>query len=237
MRITNNLYMLSGSSFSAVNNHKTLGEVYGILTQQGVILIDCGKAKAGPTMLKETLSYFEVDEPITHLILTHAHHDHCGGAKELQDTGTKVIVGKADVDYCINGGPKGTPFDEEQSFPAFIPDTEIPNDQTLEINGLKFEFIMIPGHTQGSMAIRVKLDGKTMLFTGDTLEADGTFLNNFLFGWPGDPSYDQQMIVESIMKLMKYETDMVLSGHGKVCLRNGTDLLRHAAQVAYTTLR
>ena len=44
-----------------------------------------------------------------------------------------------------------------------------------------FEFIMIPGHTNGVMAIRVKIDDKFVLFAGNTLEADGTFLNKFLF--------------------------------------------------------
>ena len=230
MKITNNLYMLSGSCFSAVNNIETLGEVYGIYTKKGIVLIDCGKAKTGPAMLKETLKYFGLNSPITYLILTHAHHDHCGGAKELQECGTKVIVGKDDADYCRQGGPKGTPDDEGQSFPAFIPDVEISCDQKMEINGIIFEFIMIPGHTKGGMAIRTKLDGKVILFTGDTLEPDGTFLNKFLFGWEGDPSFDKEMIVKSIMKLKEYETDMVLSGHGKVCLRNGTKLLRQAAK-------
>ena len=63
------------------------------------------------------------------------------------------------------------------------------------INDVIFEFIMIPGHTNGGMAIRTKIDGKFILFTGDTLEPDGTFLNKFLFGWEGDPAFNKQTIV------------------------------------------
>lgn len=239
MRVTNNIYILSGSYYSAVNNSATLGEVYGIRTPQGVILIDCGKPITGLVMLKETLSYFDVNEPITHCIITHAHIDHCGSAKELQDAGTIIIVGQEDAAYCTNGGVWGlnTPFDKEQAYPAFTPNIMITGDQTFEINGILFEFIKVPGHTLGSIAIRITLDGKTVLFTGDILQPDGMYLNSINFGWKGDPSYNRQMTVDSMMKLMQFETDMILPGHGKLCLRNGTSLLRHAAQIAFTSLR
>lgn len=230
MIISNNLYYLSGSCFSAVNNKGALGEVYGINTEQGLILIDCGEASTGPAMIRKTLKKFNVNSPITHVILSHGHHDHCGGAKELQEAGAQIIVGAGDANYCKQGGPKGTSNDIEQSFPAFIPNIEISVDQEMVINDITFEFIMIPGHTNGGMAIRVKVDGKFVLFTGDTLEPDGTFLNKFLFGWEGDPVFNKETIVNSIMKLTKYETDIVLSGHGKICLINGTELIRHAAK-------
>ena len=230
MIISNDLFYLSGSCFSAVNNKSILGEVYGINTGQGLILIDCGEASTGPAMLKKTLKKFNINSPITHVILTHGHHDHCGGAKEMQEAGAKIIVGAGDATYCKQGGPKGTPYDIEQSFPAFIPDVEISVDKEMIINGIMFEFIMIPGHTNGGMAIRVKVDGKLVLFAGDTLEADGTYLDKFLFGWEGDPAFNKEEIVNSIMKLAKYKADIVLSGHGKICLINGTKLIRQAAK-------
>jgi len=239
MRVTNHVYVLSGSYFSAVGDASTLGDVYGIHTPQGVILIDCGAPATGPAMLRETLDYFEIREPVTHVIITHAHWDHCGGAKALQNAGAKVIVGQADTLYCTNGGVKGmiSPFDDEQIFPAFTPDITIADDQALELNGLSLEFIKIPGHTPGSVAVRLSIDGKTILFTGDALQPDGLYLDNVTLGWEGDPGFSRQAIVDSMMKLMKYETDMILPGHGKICLKNGTSLLRHAAQTAFLTLR
>ena len=239
MRITNNLYVLSGSYFSAVNDVSTLGDVYGIRTAQGVIVIDCGSAITGPAMLRETLAYFDVSEPITYAVITHAHYDHCGGAKELQDAGAKLIVGDEDAAYCKNGGVWGlySPYDVEQSFPSFTPDITVTGEQTMEINDLLFEFIKIPGHTPGSIAIKVEIDGKTVMFTGDALQPDGILLENATFGWQGDPGFSRKSIVDSMMNLMKHETDMILPGHGKICLRNGTKVLRHAAQTAFNTFR
>jgi len=239
MRITDNIYVLSGGYFSAVNDSATLGDVYGIRTPRGMVLVDCGNPVTGPAMLRETLAYFNIYESITHVIITHAHHDHCGGVMELQEAGARIIVSEGDAPRCINGGVWGlyTPFDKEQAYPAFTPDIIISGDCVREIDGVSFEFIQIPGHTPGSMAIRVEIDGKTVLFTGDALQPDGNYMNAVTFGWQGDPSFDRKTVVESMMKLMNYETDLVLPGHGKVCLRNGSKLLRYAAQQAFLTLR
>ena len=239
MRVTNNVYVLSGSYYCAVNDNSALGDVYGIHTPEGVILIDCGSASGGPGTIKKTLNYFNVKMPISHVIITHAHWDHCGGAKEFQDAGAKIIVSEEDVPYCKNGGvlTQQSPFFEEQAFPAFMPDIIISGDKTLEINALLFEFIKIPGHTPGSMAIRVNTDGKTILFTGDSLQPDGIYLGEVTLGWQGDPGFSRSAHVSSMMKLKDYETDMVLPGHGKICLRNGTKVLELAAQIAFTTMR
>jgi glyoxylase-like metal-dependent hydrolase (beta-lactamase superfamily II) len=130
-----------------------------------------------------------------------------------------------------------SPFVDEQGFPAFKPDIVIEGDQTKELNGLSFEFIQIPGHSPGSMAIKVTVDGKTLMFTGDALQPNGNSLEQVTFGWQGDPNFSRQAIVDSMYKLAQYETDMVLPGHGKVCVRNGTKVLEQAARIAFATLR
>jgi flavorubredoxin len=57
------------------------------------------------------------------------------------------------------------------------------------------------------------------------------------FGWQGDIGFSREAVVSSMMKLMDHEVDMILPGHGKICLRNGTQVLRFAAQQAMLTLR
>ena len=239
MRVTDNIFILNGGHFMAVNNRDFLGEAYGIRTPGGVILIDSGPPVTGPAMIRENLEYLHVKEPITHLIVTHGHWDHAGGAKELQEKGVKVIVSEQDVKYCVNGGREGmrSPFISGHDFPAFTPDIIIADDQIMDINGLAVEFIMIPGHTPGSMGARVKIDHKTALFTGDALQLVGKYMDTVEFGWRGDPNFSRESIVSSMYKLMSYKTDMILPGHGKVCARNGTEMLVEAAQQAFLTLR
>ncbi|GHU80839.1 MBL fold metallo-hydrolase [Clostridia bacterium] len=239
MRATDHIYVLSGGCYGAVGDRSVLGEVYGIRTEAGMILIDCGIPGAGPAMIRETLDYYGIKDKITHVVVTHAHYDHAGGAKELQAGGAKIIVGAPDERLCLNGGPSAlaSPFNGEHLYPAFTPDILIDRDQTLELNGLELELISIPGHTPGSMAVRANIDRRTVMFTGDALQPDGQQLEVVSLGWRGDVNFSGAAVVSSMMKLMELETDIILPGHGKICLRNGTSVLRLAAQTAFMTLR
>lgn len=238
MRVTDHIYVLSGSYYGAVGDEGPLGDVYGIRTGDGLILIDCGAFGSGLATIRETLGYYGIDDPIRYLIITHGHWDHCSNAKELQRLGTKVIVGAEDAPACRIGGAAhlGSPF-EEHSYPAFDPDILIENDCVKELLGLSVEFIKTPGHTPGSTMIRIDIDGKKVLFTGDSLQPGGGQMDEVSFGWQGDLGFDRKQIVESMMKLSSLETDIILPGHGKVCLRNGTAMLRFAAQQALLTMR
>ncbi|MCL2068650.1 MAG: MBL fold metallo-hydrolase [Oscillospiraceae bacterium] len=242
MRVTDNIYVLSGSYYSAVNDSDFLGEVYGVYTPEGLILIDCGIPVRGLEIIRENLAYYGITDKITHLIITHAHWDHCGCAAAIQAMGAKVIVGAEDKIYCTNGGVRGldprSPFDDTHVFDALTPDILIEKDCEMLLGGLAFAFIKTPGHTPGSIMIKVNIDGKTAVFTGDALQPDGkSIVSEVEFGWQGDIGFCRENIVKSMVKLMDHETDMVLPGHGKICLRNGTQVLRLAAQNAFLTLR
>ena len=239
MRITDHVYLLSGSYFGAVNDQGTLGDVYAVRTGQGLILIDCGVTESGLAQIRETLEYYGIEDPITHLIITHAHFDHCGSAKAIQDMGAQVIVGAEDAFQCTNGGSRGlrTPYSPTHVFPAFTPDVLVESDCEKQLNGLKIKFIKLPGHTPGCMAIQVGIDRKSILFSGDALQPGGAQLDEVGLGWPGDIGFDRAAIVDSMLKLMEYQTDMILPGHGKICLKNGTQLLRLAAETAFLTMR
>ncbi len=57
MIIDNNLLYLSGSCFVGGNDKTILDEVYGINTEQGLILIDCGEAQVGPNMTRKEFKF------------------------------------------------------------------------------------------------------------------------------------------------------------------------------------
>jgi glyoxylase-like metal-dependent hydrolase (beta-lactamase superfamily II) len=243
MRVTDNTYILSGMSYST-GDPATLGNVYGIRTSRGMILVDCGLPEVGLKMIEESLDYYKIDDPITHVLLTHAHIDHCGNAKYYQDKGAKIIVGAGDVDYLCKAG--GFNLFHETSyqtgtyhiFPAFTPDIAIGEDQEMVINGLTFKFITTPGHSAGSLAILLTIDGKTMLFSGDSFYPIGGRSEIVNLGWRGDPKYNSNDLINSLIKLSDtVETDMLLAGHGNVLFRNATKFIHLAARTAYQTLR
>ena len=239
MRVTDNVYVLSGSYYGAVGNRDTLGDVYGIRTTEGIILIDCGNPDTGIAMIRESLDYYRIADPITHLIITHAHHDHCGSARSIQEAGALVIAGAEDERQCVGGGltDQKTPFEFSHAFPPFKPDIAIGDECEMNIGGISFRFYKTPGHTPGSMSVFVELDNKKILFTGDALQPAGGQLDSVSFGWQGDVGFSRKSVVSSMMKLMTVDVDVILPGHGKVCLRNGNDMIRFAAQTAYLTMR
>ena len=244
MRITDRVYVLSGSLYSAGGMNSVYGEVYGIDAPGGLILIDSGFSKDALATIAENLSYYGLPTSPEYLLLTHGHFDHCGNARAYQDMGAKVAVGAEDACYCANGGVQGlgtpTPFDNEHIFAAFEPDSLIAEDCEKDICGLKVRFIRTPGHTPGSLAIMIVIDGKKIVFTGDALNPHGdVLLDSVTLGWQGDIRFSREAVVNGMMHLWETapDADVILPGHGKICLKNGGAIIRLAAQTAFTTMR
>ena len=244
MRVTDHVYVLNGSYYSAGGMGNYLGEVYGIAAPGGLILVDSGFTKDALELIGENLEYYGLPARPQYLLLTHAHYDHCGNARAFQEMGAKVIAGAEDAYQCVNGGSQGldkpTPFDDRHIFPAFEPDATISSDCEMDLCGMPVRFIKIPGHTPGSIAVMVEIDGKKIVFTGDALNPQGgSLLDSATLGWQGDVRFSRESVVSSMMHLLEVapDADMILSGHGKVCLRNGGAMIRLAAQTAFLTMR
>src|SRR5260370_18952355 len=143
-----------------------------ITTSDGVVAID-----AGTTQDRVRAALGDLDPPadgaISHLILTHAHWDHIGGADSLRGPGTRVIA------------PAGFPaaLDREQGDrPRFryfagaagdvplavVPDQLISQPTTLTVGGTEFVLYPTPGG-QTSDALMVHLPASGVLFTGDVM--------------------------------------------------------------------
>lgn len=239
MRLTRDLYVLSGGNYSA-GDYNALGNVYGITTKAGIILIDCGLPEVSLPIIEESLAFWEIQNRlITHVLITHAHVDHCGNARHYQELGAQIVAGEGDVEYlCKAGGFNrfhDTRFDQGtyHIFPPFTPDVVISQDMEIVFDGVKFRFIMIPGHTVGSIAIYVEMEGKRILFTGDSVYPMGINCEKVDLGWRGDPRYDNKAFINSMIKLSDtVECDMVLPGHGNLCVRNGSHVIWNAAKTA-----
>lgn len=122
------------------------------------ILIDCGEYV---NKILDTAKKYGFT--ITHVLLTHAHFDHSGCAKKLQDLGAKIYISKKDAEKILNGGTLSESF--HKKFDCFNVDYTFCDGEILEINGIKIKVLETPGHTDGSCTFLVE----DKLFTGDTL--------------------------------------------------------------------
>ena len=125
------------------------------------------------------------------VIETHGHWDHIQAVPALRDAGLEVAVARADAPRLADVG-----------YDLFLDDTEV-----IEVGRVRLHAIHNPGHTPGSVSFRV--DGKPLLFSGDTLFPGGPGATKFEGG-------DFDTIIHSIDTLLftlPTET-LVLPGHG-----------------------
>ena len=117
------------------------------------LVVDPGDA--GPVMQALQQNQLQLDA----ILVTHHHADHIGGVDALREaTGAKVW------------GPARERIPE--------PLTRLADGDTVEAMGLHFRVIDVPGHTSGHIAYYCAdtgsaLDGRPLLFCGDTLFSGG----------------------------------------------------------------
>jgi glyoxylase-like metal-dependent hydrolase (beta-lactamase superfamily II) len=137
------------------------------------------------------------------ILITHGHWDHLGGVAELAErTGAPVFMAedeRALLENLPDLVPPGVPAR------AYTADTLLKGDETLELAGITFETLRVPGHSPGHLAFYA--DG--CLFSGDVLFAGSV-------GRTDIPGADPDALVESLRMLTeRFPPETVIySGHG-----------------------
>ena len=135
------------------------------------------------------------------VLLTHAHFDHAGNVKKLQDDGAKIYVSKIDAEKLLNDDNLASSFGRR--FDYCTADFTFNGGEILDIEGIKIEVIATPGHTDGSVSFKVDNN----LFTGDTLFLESVGRTDF-------PTGNKSELIRSVTKLFDLEGDYkVYPGH------------------------
>ncbi len=126
---------------------------------------------------------------VRRVLTTHGHFDHIQAVTAVRDAGIDVGIASEDASML----------------PSY--DFTIPDDDVIEVGDLRLRTIHTPGHTPGSTCFL--LEGKPLLFSGDTLFPGGPGNTSF-----PNASFDQ--IIRSIdRRLFTLPDDLlVLPGHG-----------------------
>jgi glyoxylase-like metal-dependent hydrolase (beta-lactamase superfamily II) len=148
------------------------GDLAFITTSDSVIAIDAGTT---PDRVKAALGDLDppADGAISHLILTHAHWDHIGGAGALAGPGTQVIAQAgfpAGLDRQQGDRPRFRYFTGAAGSapPAVVPDQLISQPTPLTVGDTELVFYPTPGGETPD-ALMVHLPASGVLFAGDVL--------------------------------------------------------------------
>ena len=138
------------------------------------------------------------------ILVTHTHWDHILGLAELAEgTGVKVYGPEIEVDVLEN--PASYYSGLGVSLRGWKPDVLLAGGETIEVAGISFEVVAVPGHSPGHLAYYS--DGA--LLSGDVLFAGSV-------GRTDLPRGDWDVLLASIRSLAeRYPPDTVIySGHG-----------------------
>ena len=132
---------------------------WALTTSEGIILIDTLYTYNSEEEIVGGLKKLGLDPAkIKYVIISHAHGDHVGGAKLLQDRyGARIVMGGPDwdsIERSVNGYPEGKPKR----------DIVADDGQKITLGDTAVTIVTTPGHTAGtlSMTFTVKDNGKPL---------------------------------------------------------------------------
>ena len=152
---------------------------------------------------EKVLNYIKKNSlDLEYILLTHGHGDHIGAVNYIKSKTNATIVD--DEKELLNDNRKNLSYSMHCGPQELDADIYVNDKDKLELGNLKLSFIHTPGHTKGSMCIRVNYD----MFTGDTLFAGSIGRTDFYSG-------DYKQIEKSLKKLSKFEDKVKIHpGHG-----------------------
>jgi hydroxyacylglutathione hydrolase len=186
------------------------GYAYAYVVKSGdhVVLVDTGSDPAAEAIIAELGALGTGPERVEALLITHGHRDHVAAASMFGNARTYIC----DADHTLMRGDRLPQGLLPKLMGHLVPTRTLPPDvrpivagTVLSFGDLRFESLLVPGHTAGSC---VYLLGD-LLFTGDAmlLDKDGVSPPPWLF------SDSAEMSVMAMKRLASLPFVSIADGH------------------------
>lgn len=212
-------------------------QAFIIDSDEGITLLDSGYTGQTEHILNGLKEIGRSVSDVKHIVLTHAHQDHCGGAASIKAASQCEVMCSV-VDTPAAEGRVPYPFPPMMDrFPFLRPlvklmtgDTDpvtidrlVEPGDTLQLAG-DLTAIATPGHTDGHLSFLLDRAGGIML-VGDAASTNknGSVVRGF-FNAP------TTQIDDSIRALSRYEFKIAVFGHAPPILEAGTAAFREFAK-------
>jgi glyoxylase-like metal-dependent hydrolase (beta-lactamase superfamily II) len=210
--------------------HAYVGDIWIIKSRSKAVIVDVGGV-SGFSQTQARLQALGVEQ-VTHVLHTHTHGDHCGGAYLWRAAGAEIV------------GPKPAAFALTWLMPMFtdygiypprpldipLPLTRVGDETDFEVCGLRFHALFVPGHSFDLTIYATTLGGKRIAFTGDL----GFENQDILHRCWGDADKARQVVRVIRDKLLPWQPEIVFTGHG--VRTNGLEFLTTLVRTTETSL-
>jgi glyoxylase-like metal-dependent hydrolase (beta-lactamase superfamily II) len=192
------VYLVNGSPYGRYQN--------GYLIHNGAatVLVDSGDLRDDVTLPEVERNAarwgFEIGQ-VSHLFITHAHHDHASHAAALQRRGLKLVATPATAEAMAAGDTRCIGFTAHRKFEPCQIDVELHDGEELDVNGLRVRCLAAPGHSQRLAVVELKLAGARLWVTGDLFEAL-TAHTSVNLPFNGSPDFDRATYIASVARLV-----------------------------------
>jgi glyoxylase-like metal-dependent hydrolase (beta-lactamase superfamily II) len=165
---------------------------------------------------------------------THHHRDQCTGTPRLREHGAQVAVPEYErhlfdqAELFWQTRRTYDNYNDRNTF--FTVGTDIPVDVVLEdyetFRWRGYEFFVLPakGHTLGSSALIVKIDGQTVAFTGDLMGTGGKLYQLHAMEYTYGSMEGVLFTLQSIQALGKRNVDVCYPSHGEPVTAVASDI-------------
>jgi len=173
-------------------------------SDDGLVLVDVG-------LDIERIKVIEKDgfdlKDIKHCLITHGHIDHYGVGYKLKELNNNIKIYAHQLDVEDNELKIRDPYISQMYADFKYEPLKVTNiikkdNEILKFGNYKFTCIHIPGHTPGSVAYLLEIEGKRILFGGDlpgiAINARSGSLEDYL---------------KSLPKLLPLNIDILCEGH------------------------
>jgi glyoxylase-like metal-dependent hydrolase (beta-lactamase superfamily II) len=231
--IAEGVYFIPGQDESLPDSHTY---ILGDPSSQDLSLIDPGLVRKGNYKI-ESIKKLGIElKSIKRILMTHTHLDHIGclseirkaipqaelwmhtlEAEPLQKGDERTVYGMdmfkqlCQMQYGLKSG----------AF-AFDVDRMLQGGENLDLGGMAWEILHIPGHSMGSIALYHS--GKKILIPGDVVYADHAIGRFDLHG------ADSKELKKSLMRLAELEVGMLLPGHNAIVEKLPSGYIRKTAK-------
>jgi glyoxylase-like metal-dependent hydrolase (beta-lactamase superfamily II) len=217
--VTNGVYMVPGQDEFLPDSHTY---IVGEPATSDLSLVDPGLIGKSHYKLDTIRQHGIKLESIKRIIMTHTHLDHIGALPEMLEEMPWIELWVHDLEATpLQEGDERTvygmdmfrsmcqmQFNLKPGMFRFTVHRHLQDGDNLELGGMRWELLHIPGHSAGGIALYDRM--RKILIPGDVVYADYAIGRYDLHG--ADPS----ALKHSLIRLGALEVDILLPGHNRI---------------------